>query len=174
MTQTSVQGTFDRVDREIGRSVRALSSTHPPLDECFSVASNAMSPAYRIAVALLIVWRPTRRRGIEALIAAGLATLLSTQLRDAIDRPRPGERHEGGLPSRHAAAAVAIATVCGARSRGRTGLLGLITSVGLLGRVTTGNHDPADIVSGAILGGVIARIVIALSRIATPRRWFRA
>ncbi len=173
MTEISMQGTFNRVDRELGRSVRALSATHPPFDECFSVASNVMSPSYRIVVALLILWRPTRARGIEALIAAVLSTVISTQLRNAIDRPRPGIRHDAGLPSRHAAAAVAIATVLSSRSRGRTGVLGLITTIGLIGRVTTGNHDPADIVCGAVLGGAVARIVTAVGRIATPSRWLR-
>ena len=42
--------------------------------------------------------------------------------------------------------------------------MAVITAIGLSGRISTGDHDPADVVAGALLGGVVARVVARLGR----------
>jgi len=170
MTNPDAQAPFDRYDRRLGAFLRARLNARASVARVLAGAANTMSPAFRVLVAILILWRPTRRRGLRALVAAVLAALLAKRLRDDIARPRPGARIEGGMPSRHAAAAVAIASVLADRRRG-TGLpLAVITALGLAGRLSTGEHDPADLVAGALLGRGVARLV---TRISAPRGTLR-
>jgi membrane-associated phospholipid phosphatase len=163
MTSLGLNATLDRYDRELGESLRGQVGARRRLAEVCGLAAGVMSPAYRILVLTLILWRPTRARGLRALAAAVLAASIAKRLRDTIRRPRPGTRPGGGLPSRHAAASVAIAAVLTER---RTGLglpMALITAIGLLGRVATGDHDPGDVIAGVVLGGIVARVMIRIT-----------
>ncbi len=160
MTSPGLNATLDRYDRDLGGRLRVRVGARRQMAGLFGLAADVMSPAYRVLVLTLILWRPTRARGLRALVASVLAALIAKRLRDAIRRPRPGCRPEGGLPSRHAAAAAAIAVVVSERRAGLGLPMALITAVGLVGRVTTGDHDPADVISGAVLGGIVARGVV--------------
>lgn len=111
-----------------------------------------MSPAFRIAVAALILRPSSRRAGIEALAAGVGAALAARALRDRLGRPRPGERTEGGFPSRHAAASAAIAGAVARRDRRLGGALALAAGLGGVARVATAEHEPGDIAAGVALG----------------------
>jgi membrane-associated phospholipid phosphatase len=168
MLTRGLQTTLGRYDRELGASLREQVSTRQRVHTTFGLAADVMSPAYRFVVLLLIVWRPTRAQGLRALIAAALAALIAKRIRDELARPRPGARSDGGLPSRHAAAAVAIATVL-ADHRPRLGLpMAMVTAFGLMGRISTGDHDPADVLAGALLGAVIGRVVLLVPGVRRP------
>jgi undecaprenyl-diphosphatase len=151
------------LDRHAGAALRALTSRVPGGPAGARLAAGVMSPAFRLIVASLIV-RPGRRRaGLEALAAGVLAAMSARALRDCLGRPRPGSRQDGGLPSRHAAAAVAIARAVG-RHQPRAGdALALAATIGLLGRVAARHHDPADIAAGALLGAGADRAVARLA-----------
>jgi len=165
---TALHETINRLDRELGARMRGRVARRGRIARTLAVAGGTMSPLYRIMILALILWRPTRMRGIRALIGAVAAAMIARRMRDGIARPRPGGRAEGGLPSRHAAAAVAIAGIVAERRR-RLGLpMAVITAIGLSGRISTGDHDPADVVAGAVLGGVVARVVARMGRSRSP------
>jgi undecaprenyl-diphosphatase len=168
MQKTTVRETLDRLDRRLGAHLRDRVAGRGRTARALAVAADAMSPLYRLVVLVLILWRPTRVRGVRALVAAVAAALIARRMRDDIARARPGARVEGGLPSRHAASAVAIAGIVAERRRGLRLPMAVITAIGLMGRISTGEHDPADVVTGALLGGVVARIVARLGRSRSP------
>jgi membrane-associated phospholipid phosphatase len=170
MPRTALHETIDRLDRELGARLRDRVAARPRVARALAIAADVMSPAYRVIVVVLILWRPTRMRGVRALIAAASAALIAKRMRDAIDRPRPGLRAEGGLPSRHAAAAVAIAGIVAERRRALGLPMAAITAVGLTGRISSGDHDPVDVVAGALLGGIVARVVGRLGRSRSAER----
>ena len=102
----------------------------------------------------------TRAAGLRALVAGVAAALLARAARDRIGRRRPGARAEGGFPSRHAAAAAAIAhAVARTPGSGAAGaLLGVAAVAGVTGRVASAEHEPADIAAGALLGVAVAEV----------------
>ncbi len=165
---TVLHETINRLDRELGARMRGRVARRGRFARTLAVAGGVMSPLYRIMVLALILWRPTRMRGIRALIGAVAAAMIARRMRDGIARPRPGVRAEGGLPSRHAAAAVAIAGIVAERRRRLSLPMAVITAIGLSGRISTGDHDPADVVAGAVLGGVVARVVARVGRSRSP------
>ena len=122
-----------------------------------------MSPAFRVAVAVMILRRRTRATGLRCLGAGVAAGMAARVLRDRLGRRRPGERADGGLPSRHAAALTAIArtAAAGAPRLGRAMAVGAV--VGMAARVAAAEHDPADIAAGAALGLASARAVAVLA-----------
>ena len=111
-----------------------------------------MSPAFRLAVAAMILRPSSRRAGVEALAAGVGAALVARALRDRLGRPRPGARVEGGFPSRHAAAAAAIAGSVARHDRRLGASLALAAGIGGAARVATAEHEPGDIAAGAALG----------------------
>jgi membrane-associated phospholipid phosphatase len=156
------------LDRRAGRLVRSIASRDPRSRRAAQISADVMSPAFRLVVASLIALPGRRREGLEALAAAALASQLARAIRDRLGRPRPGLRAGGGFPSRHAAAAAAIARSVG-RHHPRAGVvLGAAAGVGLLGRAVTGQHDPADLVAGALLGAGVGIAVAAVAQKASP------
>jgi undecaprenyl-diphosphatase len=150
---------FGSFDRRVGQRVRAGIAALPGGRGASRAASELLAPAFEALVVALLVRSQARRAGLEALVAGGGASLAARVARDAIARPRPGQRAEGGFPSRHAAAAVAIAGAV-ARRQPRLGpWLFAATAAGLVGRVAVGQHEPADIVAGAALGWSVDRLV---------------
>lgn len=161
---------WDALDRRAGRVVRdAAQWGGAPVAQGLSVAAAVMSPAFRAGVAVMIAVPRTRRAGLTALGASVSAAMAARVARDRIARPRPGARPEGGMPSRHAAAAVAITTVVGATHPALGGVARTATSLGLLGRVAAAQHDPADIAAGAVLGWAVARVAVGVATLPTVR-----
>lgn len=162
-------GTLAAVDRRLGQAMRARIGAHPAVDRAARIAAAGLAPAFEGMVAALVAERPTRAAGLRAGSAAVCGALVAKGLRDAIGRPRPGERAEGGFPSRHAAAATAIVRSIGRSNRHVGRALGVVAAIGLVGRIATGEHDPADIVAGAAVGGATEWAVAALSgQLRTP------
>jgi undecaprenyl-diphosphatase len=121
--------------------------------------ARTLSPAFRALVAVMVLVPRTRATGTRAGIAAVAAALLARGLRDSIGRRRPGDRAEGGFPSRHAAAAVAIAHTAGRRDPRLGAALGAVALAGLVGRVACAEHEPGDILAGAALGVAVGEAV---------------
>lgn len=149
---------LDTLDRELGRRIREVTAGGRAA-RAGAVASNALGPAYRTVVALLLARRADRRVGLSAVLGGFGAAAIAGRLRDFIGRSRPDRADGPGFPSRHAAAATAIA-VAVARRRPRLGrVLAAGAAVGLVGRVADGRHEPGDIAAGAALGAVVGAVV---------------
>ena len=146
-------------DRMLGQAIRARVAALPGGVWAGRLAGDALAPAFQGLVAGMLARPALRRSGIEALAAGALASTAARVARDRIARPRPGARTEGALPSRHAAAAVAIARVVSRRHPGLRPWLAAAAGAGLVGRIVTGDHDPADIVAGAALGWAADRLI---------------
>lgn len=148
-----------RQDRALGRRLRDRIGRHRMLARAVRPAAGLMSPLFQVAVAAAIVDRRSRVTGLRMLLAGAAAAGLARVLRDRIGRTRPGERPEGGFPSRHAAAATAISATALAR-RPMLGLgLTAAAGVGSLARIASADHDPFDVVAGAALGLTVAHVV---------------
>ncbi len=150
-------GSLTLIDRRAGARVRGAVAALPGGRRAAAVAAATMSPAFRLTVAVMIARPASRRAGLEALAAGVGAATAARVLRDRVARRRPGPRAEGGFPSRHAAAATAIAGAAARHHRGLGRVLAAAAAVGLLARVASADHEPADIAAGAALGLLAAR-----------------
>lgn len=150
-----------RHDRRLGQNFRARVAGVPGGSGMARVAAMALSPAFHFAVGAALMRPGSRAVGVRMLAAGAGAALVARELRDRIGRPRPGDREDGGFPSRHAAAATAITLTAAGRRPLTALLLAAIGAVGLLGRIGSGQHEPADIAAGALLGALSAYIVAA-------------
>jgi undecaprenyl-diphosphatase len=156
---------LSRIDRRLGDRVRGAVGGVPGGARAASAVASGMSPGFRVAVGLLVAGRGRRATGLRALAAGVAAAMTARLLRDRLGRRRPGARQEGGFPSRHAAAATAIAATVwrGEPAIGRG--LAVAAAAGGLARVATAEHEPADIVAGAVLGlGAAATVAWASER----------
>jgi membrane-associated phospholipid phosphatase len=161
---------LDRLDRRLGAAARLRLRRVPGGRAGAWLAANALGPSFRTLVAWLLLTAGRRRTGVEALAGSAAASWGARWLRERLGRPRPGARPEGGLPSRHAAAAVAIARAVGRGDRRAGRALGAAAALGLAGRVGCAEHDPADVLAGAAFGWAVAGLVAAgLERAAPPR-----
>lgn len=146
-------------DRRAGRMVRDRVGTVPGGHETARLAADGMAPAFQVLALVLMLIPGSRMLGVRATLAGALAGLLGRVARDAIDRPRPGDRQEGGFPSRHAASSAAI-TVVVLRERPVLGALAAIFgATGLVARVAAADHEPLDVVAGAGLGAAVGRLM---------------
>jgi membrane-associated phospholipid phosphatase len=159
------------MDRALGRQVRD-GAARVGVAEPLRFAGRALAPAFRGMLVVLVWRRRTRSTAIEAILASLLAAGVARMLRDAIGRPRPGPREDGGFPSRHAAAAAAIAASTAGRSVG-VPIIGAAAVTGLFGRVVSGEHDPADIGAGVALGVAASAICRTVARVVGARRTVR-
>jgi undecaprenyl-diphosphatase len=143
---------LSRLDRRLGDALRRVAAAVPGGLAAAAIVAGVMSPAFRLAVAAMILRRRTRGTGVRCLAAGVAAGVAARLLRDRLGRPRPGGRAEGGFPSRHAAAATAIATAASPGAPRVARVLAGAAVVGLTARVAAAEHDPADIAAGAALG----------------------
>ncbi|MFN8111057.1 MAG: phosphatase PAP2 family protein [Thermoleophilia bacterium] len=156
---------LDALDRRVGRRLRETSAAMPAAHTALVAAGEVLSPVFRLGVAVLMARRDTRRLGTAALAASVAAAMLGRVLRERLGRPRPGDREEGGFPSRHAAAATAIATVVCAWPGPLATATRVAAATGLAGRVVSAQHHPGDIAGGAALGWVAGRVIRRLAGI---------
>jgi membrane-associated phospholipid phosphatase len=147
------------LDRRAGDAIRRAAGRVPGGPAAARAAAGALSPAFRIVVALLIIRGGRRRTGLHALASGVVAATAARALRDRLARPRPGDRPDGGFPSRHAAAAAAIARAASRREPGLGRVLAAGAAVGLAGRVAAAEHEPADVLAGIALGLLAERLV---------------
>ncbi|MEW6583562.1 MAG: phosphatase PAP2 family protein [Actinomycetota bacterium] len=149
-------------DRRAGAALARATARLPGGATAARLAAAALSPAFRGVVAMLLASRARRRSGVDALASSVVAATAARLLRDRLRRPRPGPRADGGFPSRHAAAAVAITTSVRRRDPRLGAALAVAAAVGLAGRVAARHHDPADIAAGAVLGAATASALARL------------
>jgi len=152
----------DSLDRRFGRRLRGAVDRIPGGRGAACAASDALAPVFEALVASLLVRQSGRRAGVEALTSGVGAATGALLLRRRIGRRRPGGRPDGAFPSRHAAAAVAIACAVGRCRPQLRPWLAVVACAGLIGRVVDGQHDPADIAGGAILGWAVDAAVARL------------
>lgn len=146
-------------DRRAGRMVRARVDALPGGHETARLAADTMAPAFQLLALGLMLMPGSRLVGLRAAIAGAVAGFLARVARDAIGRPRPGDRDEGGFPSRHAASSAAI-TVVVMRERPVIGAAAAVMgATGLVARVASADHEPLDIVAGAGLGTAVGRLM---------------
>ena len=148
-----------RYDRRLGESIRTRVARVPGGSILANIASRALSPGFHLAVGAALLTRRHRVTGVLMLLSGVISAVTARVLPDHIARPRPGEREDAGFPSRHAAASSAIALTAVSR-RPILGLaLAAFAAIGVVGRVATGQHDPADVAAGGLLGAVVAHLV---------------
>jgi undecaprenyl-diphosphatase len=146
-------------DRRAGDGIRAAAAGVPGGRDWARLAADAMAPAFQGLALALVVIPGSRMLGLRAVMAGAIAGTLAKVARDAIDRPRPGSRTEGGFPSRHAASSAAIAVVV-ARERPLVGTAAhAAAALGMAARVAAADHDPLDVVAGAGLGAAAGRLM---------------
>lgn len=159
MSSPEIASAVLAADRRAGREVRARVGALPAGHESARLAADAMAPAFQALVLGLLLLPGSRLLAVRAAAAGATAGLVARVARDAIDRPRPGGRADGGFPSRHAASSTAIAMVV-ARDRPVLGAAArAVAVVGMAARVAAADHEPLDIVAGAGVGAAVARIM---------------
>lgn len=159
MSSPEIASAVLAADRRAGREVRDRVRALPAGHESARLAADAMAPAFQALVLSLLLLPGSRLLAVRAAAAGAAAGLVARVARDAIDRPRPGGRTEGGFPSRHAASSTAIAMVV-ARQRPVLGAVARMMAVtGMAARVAAADHDPLDVVAGAGLGAAVARVM---------------
>lgn len=157
-------GGLTRLDRRLGAAVRAAAARTRWGPPAARALASAMSPAFRLVVAGMILRPASRQAGLRALAAGAGASLIARAARDRLGRPRPGRRADGGFPSRHAAAATAIALVACQADRRLGAALAAGAAAGLAARVAAAEHEPADIAAGVALGAASAACLERLAR----------
>ena len=156
---------FGGIDRRIGDRMRDAVAGRAVLAPALALAAHALGPVFRGVVGVLIVIPRERRVGLRAGTAAAAAALAAGGLRQVVGRSRPDGSEEPGFPSRHAAAATAIVATVRRTRPGLGAVLAAAAALGLAGRVTEGRHDPADIMSGVLLGGAVSAAVRRAERV---------
>jgi len=135
---------------------------------CAAFASDILPAAMVLALALLALARPDRRRTLWIALLSLLATWIAVNMfRAWLPMPRPAaleigiqwhsQGDRGSFPSLHASGAFAVAVVYLLERRDRwAGLLVLAATVVAASRVYLGLHFPTDVIAGAVLGGLVA------------------
>lgn len=122
-----------------------------------------------VVVALWILRR--RNMATYLLVAIAFSLTIYMVMKYAIDRPRPYEvfpidplyrSFDPSYPSGHAMTAFAAAGIIGLRERKYLTILLAMACIVGVSRVYVGVHFPYDVVSGAILGLLIAHFVDCL------------
>lgn len=113
-------------------------------------------------------WPPTL---VPVALAAGLAALLSTVLKQLVARPRPGPAAhplvatpgDPSMPSGHALVAFAVAGVVGAMHPRLRIPAFVVAALIAFSRVYLGVHYPLDVLAGATLGLLVAWVVMTVA-----------
>ena len=154
----------------------------PLWDGLMKLVAGLAEPAFIVLVGawFLVGWlrrRPRDRHGAIAALLAALAALVVNQVIALFwQRPRPFVIHPGNVhlllshstdasfPSDHAAAAFAITTVLVVFHR-RWGALALLgAALVAYARVYVGDHYPGDVAAGAVIGVLVALLLLTWLR----------
>ncbi|MDP2874429.1 MAG: phosphatase PAP2 family protein [bacterium] len=121
-----------------------------------------------LALGLIIVYYWRRKEEslvLKLILACALAVSFSEVIKILVPEARPptsliGSIADSSFPSSHTAAAVALATTLWFQKR-NSRLVVLLVALGVaVGRVLVGAHYPFDVLGGAVVGFVTARLVV--------------
>jgi undecaprenyl-diphosphatase len=123
-------------------------------------------------VAALVAAALLRRPPVFVFVAAAdlVAGLLAEGLKDVVDRPRPHVSHlvalprTASFPSGHAATSFACATTLGALVPALRLPALVVAAAVAYSRLYVGVHFPLDVLGGAVLGVLTARLLLAAAR----------
>jgi undecaprenyl-diphosphatase len=145
-----------------------------PVFESLSLVGRLGAIWVAIAIVLAVMWR---RWGILALTAVSvlLAELGARGLKEVFGVERPSTRyatpkplvhapHDPSFPSGHAATSFAAATILTATVPRWAPAWVLVAAAIAFSRVYVGVHYPLDILGGAVLGVLIALLVLEADR----------
>ncbi len=170
MTSVFAPATMDSapgsLDYSIFRVVNGWSGRSAALDVLMVGCAKYLPVVFALAlIALWLSWRPRSQwagllAGISALVALGFGQLIGK----AMPRPRPYLSHtvhqlippslDTSFPSDHATLGFAVGVMVWRYNR-RAGAALLVLAVILaFARVFVGAHYPADVLGGAVLGGL--------------------
>ncbi len=176
MTLAAIQSQIqDSLDYSVFRAVNGWAGKSAALDALMVGCAKYLPVVFALAlIALWLSWRPRNQwaallAGISAFVALGLGQLIGK----AMPRPRPYLSHtvhqlippslDTSFPSDHATLGFAVAVLVWRYNR-RAGAALLVLAVVLaFARVFVGAHYPADVLGGAVLGGVMSATLGALS-----------
>lgn len=176
MTLAAIQSQIqDSLDYSVFRAVNGWAGKSAALDALMVGCAKYLPVVFALAlIALWLSWRPRNQwaallAGISAFVALGLGQLIGK----AMPRPRPYLSHtvhqliprslDTSFPSDHATLGFAVGVMVW-RYNKRAGAALLILAVVLaFARVFVGAHYPADVLGGAVLGGVMSATLGALS-----------
>jgi membrane-associated phospholipid phosphatase len=157
------------VARQLNRQVRRSTGAQ----RAAQLAASSLAPA-EVVLMVGLATRGQVRAALRMVVGVGAVYVLSEGFGRALQRARPFESggavegveglisHRAGrsFPSRHVASALAMATIA---RQARPGWGQLMEALGWLGgvsRVAAGVHFPSDVVAGALLGKVVATIIV--------------
>lgn len=125
-----------------------------------------------VIAVLLMFFKRTRKYGLLMFASLVLTYLVNNLLlKDLIDRTRPyemfdnvqrliGKKHDASFPSGHSASSFAAAMCIYLNGPKKYGILALLLALLIaLSRLYVGVHYPGDIVTGAIIGSLMAWLV---------------
>ena len=159
---------------------------HAPLVDALMVACAKYSPIVFAGV-LLACWATWRLDWQRTAALAGLAALLGLGIGQLVGRAVPRVRPsaptatvltphapDSSFPSDHAILACAVAMVLATRSRRLGVALAVFTVLVLVSRVYVGAHYPADVLGGAVIGGLAAVVTLRAARLPIVATWIGA
>ena len=166
------------MDYALEKLINGPAGKHPFLD---AIMRDAATWAVPVFIAIVAAWfavgwfrgSPRERLGsITALFAAGGALLTNQLILLVWSRPRPFAAHpgtvhtlvarstDGSFPSDHALASMAIAVVLFHFHR-RWGLAAIAAALLVcIARVYVGAHYPGDVAGGALIGAIVASLLL--------------
>lgn len=128
-----------------------------------------------VGMTILFLQKKTRRIGIMGLVTLLLTVIVvNVILKNAVARVRPyeiiqgltsllGPQHDYSFPSGHTASSFAAAVVMAMTLPSKIGIPAMVLAFMIaLSRLYVGVHYPSDIICAALIGSLIAIIVVVL------------
>jgi undecaprenyl-diphosphatase len=157
-------------DRAIVERLNTAARHYGPTRRLVRVSAERLAAVEVVLMAALAVTAGRRRAAVHMLGAVAVVYVASEALGLIWPRERPFARcseieplvsHTSArsFPSRHVAAGLAMALV-GQRAHPRLGGVMISVALGLgVSRIAAGLHFPSDVAAGAVLGGLVGRML---------------
>ena len=171
----------DSLDYSLFRVVNGWSGHSAAFDALMVGCAKYLPVVFALAlIALWLSWRPRNQwaallAGISAFLALGIAQLIGK----AMPRPRPYLSHtvhqlippslDTSFPSDHATLGFAVGVMVWRYNKRAGAALLVLAVVMAFARIFVGAHYPADVLGGAVLGGVTSVALGILSEKSSVR-----